>query len=296
MIINRENYLDEELKLIISTISEAIDKNWDTKMLRRFAAGESSLMNNLYQELLRIELFNYLQSTELFNNVIVNELIGSKLLPGIISLTAIAVKAIKDEEILEGIYSGEIKVAFSDSNLVPAADLADVIIIGKNFAWKEESEVEPFDSLDNSMKICMVKFKKAEVMNIDQKILLLNLSSQLVGAAEEVLNMGIEYAKKRIAFGKPIGSFQAIKHKLVDDAITIELSRSLCLEASRDQRYVEIAKYYASKRLIKVIMDGIQVHGGIGFTDDVDIHLYLRRALTLGRIYSKIKPSIPLID
>jgi len=249
-------------------------------------------MSALYQELLRLEIFPYLTSANLTEVAIINEVLGAKLIPGILTSTIIASKAINDEEILEGIYKGKIKVAISDSNLVPAADLADLIIIGKNFAWKEEVILISYESLDNSMKISRVEFKRSQPIEFDEEIAMLNLASQMVGGAEAVLNLSVEYAKNRIAFGKPIGSFQAVKHKLVDDAMIIELARSLYLKASKNIKFAPLAKYYANKKLLKVMIDGIQVHGGIGFTDDVDIHLYLKRLITLGKLYYNYKPSI----
>lgn len=249
-------------------------------------------MNNLFQELIKLEIFPYINSTTLYNASILNEILGSKLLPGIISSTSIAVKSIQDSEILEGIYSGRIKVAFSDTNLVPAADQADVIIIGNNLSWKEEVEIKSFNSLDNSMRISKVNVKRSRPLNFNSTNAMINIAAQIVGSAEAVVNMSIEYAKNRIAFGKPIGSYQAIKHKLVDDAISVELARSLYIEASRDPKLASVARYYAAKKLPKVIMDGIQIHGGIGFTDDIDIHLHLRRALTLSKVYHSVKPEV----
>ncbi|WP_235185574.1 acyl-CoA dehydrogenase family protein [Candidatus Acidianus copahuensis] len=231
-------------------------------------------------------------NSSLYNTAIINEVLGGKLLPGVITSTLIAVKSINDQQILDGIFSGRIKVAFSDSDLVPAADSADVIIVKDRMGWKEEAEINPYNSLDNSMKVSKVIFKKSQPINFDVNAALVNLASQIVGHAETVVNMSIEYDKNRIAFGKPIGSYQAIKHKLVDDAISVELARSLYLEATRNPEMAIVAKYYASKRLPKVIMDGIQVHGGIGFTEDIDIHLHLRRAITLGKIYHNLKPDV----
>jgi len=295
MIISRDVYIDEELKLIISSLEEAINRTWSTKLLRSYMEGKTSVMNELYQELIKLEVLPYLHSTSLFNSSIINEVIGGKLLPGIIASTFIAVKSIKDKQLLEDIFRGKVKVAFSDVNLVPAADQADVIIVGNNMVWKEEAVVTPYSSLDNSMKICRVSFNKSQQIEFDANNAMVNISAQIVGAAEAVVNMSVEYAKNRVAFGKPIGSYQAIKHKLVDDAIAVELARSLYLEASKDIRVASVARYYAAKKLPKVIMDGIQVHGGIGFTDDIDIHLYLRRALTLGKIYHNVKPDIESI-
>ena len=292
MLIDRNKYISEELAMVINSLEESLNRCWNTRLLRKFSEGDYNVMSALYQELLRLEIFPYLTSANLTEVAIINEVLGAKLIPGILTSTIIASKAINDEEILEGIYKGKIKVAISDSNLVPAADLADLIVIGKNFAWKEEVILISYESLDNSMKISRVEFKRSQPIELNEEIAMLNLASQMVGSAEAVLNLSVEYAKNRMAFGKPIGSFQAVKHKLVDDAMIIELARSLYLKASKNIKFAPLAKYYANKKLLKVMIDGIQVHGGIGFTDDVDIHLYLKRLITLGKLYYNYKPSI----
>jgi hypothetical protein len=292
MLIARDKYISEELAMIIKTLEESLNKCWNTKLLRKFIEGDYSVMNGLHQELLKLEIFPYLTSANLTDVAIINEVLGTKLLPGILASTIVATRSINDKEILEGIYKGKIKVAISDSNMVPAADLADLIIIGKNFAWKEEVVLTSYESIDNSMRISKVEFKKSQPIEFNEEIAMLNLASQMVGGAEAVLNLSVEYAKNRIAFGKPIGSFQAVKHKLVDDAMIIELARSLCLKASQNIKFAPLAKYYSNKKLLKVMIDGIQVHGGIGFTDDVDVHLYFKRLITLGKLYYNYKPNI----
>jgi len=113
------------------------------------------------------------------------------------------------------------------------------------------------------------------------------LATELVGTAQKALDMSIEYAKTRVQFGKPIGSFQAVKHKCVDMMVAVENARSLAYYAAWtvDTRNAEaatavpMAKAYASDMAKNVTSDAIQVHGGIGFTWEHDMHLFHRRAL-----------------
>jgi alkylation response protein AidB-like acyl-CoA dehydrogenase len=113
------------------------------------------------------------------------------------------------------------------------------------------------------------------------------LCVETVGVAQRALELSVEYARQRTQFGKPIGSFQAVKHKCVDMMVAIENARSLGYYAAWavDQRNrecssaVAMAKAYASDMGKNVTGDAIQVHGGVGFTWEHDIHLYYRRAL-----------------
>ncbi len=113
------------------------------------------------------------------------------------------------------------------------------------------------------------------------------LSAEMVGTAQKALDISVEYAKTRVQFGKPIGSFQAVKHKCVDMMVAVENARSLTYYAcwTVDERSAEaptavpMAKAYASDMAKNVTSEAIQVHGGIGFTWEHDMHLYHRRAL-----------------
>ncbi|MCV7343944.1 acyl-CoA dehydrogenase family protein [Mycolicibacterium rhodesiae] len=114
------------------------------------------------------------------------------------------------------------------------------------------------------------------------------LAVEQVGAAQHLLDLSVEYAKSRLQFGRQIGSFQAIKHKLADMLVDVEHARSAAYHAvwaltdgSDDPALAtSIAQAAASAALSHVAADTIQVHGGIGFTWEHQAHLYFKRAAT----------------
>jgi alkylation response protein AidB-like acyl-CoA dehydrogenase len=120
------------------------------------------------------------------------------------------------------------------------------------------------------------------------------LCAEMVGGTQKVLEDSTEYAKTRHQFGKPIGIYQAVSHKLADMLVLSESGRSATyyaawtVEADAPDRSLasSMAKAYVSDAYRKVAGDGIQVHGGIGFTWEHDMHLYFKRAkaseVTLG--------------
>jgi alkylation response protein AidB-like acyl-CoA dehydrogenase len=120
------------------------------------------------------------------------------------------------------------------------------------------------------------------------------LCAEMVGGAQKVLETSTDYAKTRHQFGKPIGIYQAVSHKLADMLVLSESSRSAtyyaawAVEADAPDRSMaaSMAKAYVSDAYRKIAGDGIQVHGGIGFTWEHDMHLYFKRAksseVTLG--------------
>ncbi len=112
------------------------------------------------------------------------------------------------------------------------------------------------------------------------------LCAEMCGGAQRVLDMTTEYAKIRIAFGKPIGSYQGVKHRAADMLVEVENAKSLTYYAgwAVDENAPEaplaasMAKAYASDAYRRVSGAGIQLHGGIGFTWEHDLHLYFKRA------------------
>jgi alkylation response protein AidB-like acyl-CoA dehydrogenase len=120
------------------------------------------------------------------------------------------------------------------------------------------------------------------------------LCAEMIGGGQKVLETSTEYAKTRQQFGKPIGIYQAVSHKLADMLVQSESARSATyyaawtVDADAPDRSLasSMAKAYVSDAYRKIAGDGIQVHGGIGFTWEHDMHLYLKRAkaseVTLG--------------
>jgi alkylation response protein AidB-like acyl-CoA dehydrogenase len=112
------------------------------------------------------------------------------------------------------------------------------------------------------------------------------LAAELVGTARRMADMTVAYAKERYQFGVPIGSFQAIQHKLADMSLAVERAQSavqyasMALDAGDPDRHraVHTAKAAAGGAATRAAKDGVQTHGGIGFTWEHDLHLFIRRA------------------
>ena len=112
------------------------------------------------------------------------------------------------------------------------------------------------------------------------------LAAEALGGAERVLEMTVQYVKERQQFGRPIGSFQAVKHRLADMMVQVEAARSAswyaaCVADEQDAELAEaaaIAKSYCCDAFYDCAASAIQLHGGIGFTWEHDAHLYFKRA------------------
>jgi alkylation response protein AidB-like acyl-CoA dehydrogenase len=114
----------------------------------------------------------------------------------------------------------------------------------------------------------------------------IGMAAEQVGGAQSALDMAVEYAKERIQFGQPIGSFQAIKHKCADVLLDVESARSAlyyALHAASEKTedlpaVASLVKAFCSDAFVLAAHENIQIHGGIGFTWEVPAHLYFKRA------------------
>ena len=112
------------------------------------------------------------------------------------------------------------------------------------------------------------------------------LAGEMMGGAQKVLETTVEYTKVREQFGRPIGSFQAVQHKCANMMVDVEGAKSAVYyaawavsnDAADARTAAAVAKAAASDAYRRVAADGIQVHGGIGFTWEHDMHLYFKRA------------------
>jgi alkylation response protein AidB-like acyl-CoA dehydrogenase len=153
----------------------------------------------------------------------------------------------------------------------------------------------PVQTLDATRKVAHVTFQNAGSERLEgspsslQRILdraSVGLAAEMLGAAERVVELAVEYAKQRVQFDRPIGSFQAVKHRAADMHLDVESLRNAVYYAAwaveRDHPDASLAasmaKAYASDAFRRVAAGGIQVHGGIGFTWEHDMHLYFKRA------------------
>jgi alkylation response protein AidB-like acyl-CoA dehydrogenase len=112
------------------------------------------------------------------------------------------------------------------------------------------------------------------------------LAAEQVGGAERCLEQAAEYSKTRLQFGRPIGSYQAIKHKCADMLVEVELARSAAYHAAfraladddDATMAAHVAKAYCSEAYVHAAAENIQIHGGMGFTWEHPAHLHFKRA------------------
>jgi alkylation response protein AidB-like acyl-CoA dehydrogenase len=190
-----------------------------------------------------------------------------------------------------------------DVHLFDCAEAEWVLISDENgaglFRRDDFAEIQPVPSMDNLVTLHRARLVDARpsfwtaAPELHERALLL-LSAFAVGIAEATRDMAVEYAKAREQFGRPIGSFQAIKHICADMAIRCEAA--LCQTAFASLVFAEghdgaafhatSSKLVACASAVKNASQNIQVHGAIGFTAEADPHLFLKRAHLVEQLWS----------
>jgi alkylation response protein AidB-like acyl-CoA dehydrogenase len=120
----------------------------------------------------------------------------------------------------------------------------------------------------------------------------LGISAELLGIMEGANSIALDYIKTRVQFGRPIGAFQVLQHRAVDQYVEVELTRSLLYQAVQtidagngSPAFFSAVKAKASQAALQVTKGAIQLHGAIGFTDEHDIGLYFKRAMALASLW-----------
>jgi len=200
----------------------------------------------------------------------------------LVETAGIAVQGMLEATIeVDEVVSGQMKVAVQ-SDLRPylvSAVSADFFLCSDDFTSVQDSELTEVKSIDPLRNIFKVSPTGVGGGKSNGAIL---TAAQLIGLSQRMVDMSVAYAKDRHQFGKPIGSFQAVKHQLANVYTQIEFTRPIIhLAAIKGGAAVHNAKVAAIDTAMLAAETAIQVHGGMGYTYEVDLHLFMKRAWAL---------------
>jgi len=229
------------------------------------------------------------------------EAVGAHVAPAPIVQSMIAVDALRDTSWSDGVLAGDAIACVAASGrreVVPYAPSADVAVfrrgdelvvadlrsqrvtrepaldVTREVGWLDVDSVRDVQAIGNGDALDRFVDRGATAY-----------AAELLGAAQHMLDESTEYAKQRVQFDRPIGSFQAVKHRLADMLVDVEGMRSAvywaawCIAAEHPDASVaaSTAKVWCSDAAKRVTASALQVHGGIGFTWEHDVHLFLKR-------------------
>lgn len=236
----------------------------------------------------------------------------AEILPGVVDGSTVIVWAappLDGEPTVSGRPAGDGVVLEGALELVQDAHVSDTLVVTIDVGGTRRQvlvsssapgvSVRVTKGLDLARRLCQVTMSGVEIaaerilphgddaaIERQRSAAIVLQCAESVGGAERLLEMTVEYARDRVQFGRPIGSFQAIKHKCANMLVWVEASKSATYYAALTvQDHLEeaalaasIAKSYVGQACADVAGEALQVHGGIGFTWEHDVHLYLRRA------------------
>ena len=185
--------------------------------------------------------------------------------------------------------------------MVPLADVADVIVVrcangqlGVLESARTNAAAHSSNGIDQSRKVFKITFDQGAVEPIPNLSgdalcsgLITLLSADAYGAADKLLELTVEYAKTREQFGQPIAQFQAVKHQLAEMALAVVTGRGLFWKAAREfdadsessAKSASMAKAHITDQAMQIARWAVELHGGIGFTWESDVHFYFKRLM-----------------
>jgi alkylation response protein AidB-like acyl-CoA dehydrogenase len=250
----------------------------------------------------------------LFESLIVLEEVGRSLAPSPLLASLVAAETLLAAgnaeacaRLLPRIAMGEVATVALDPELVLHGDQATILLAVVDGALVEadvDSATRTWvESMDQTVRLARVDLEGAATTLIAQDASAAVARAELVGAvgatalqiglAARALDMTVGYSRERVQFGRPIGSFQALKHRMADMLVLLEMSRSASWSASyavstgadNAAELAHIAKSYCSDALAAIAGETVQLHGGIAITWEHDAHLVFKRAHALGQLF-----------
>ena len=197
----------------------------------------------------------------------------------------------------DAIGSGTITAAWEPDRRVVSADTADLLAIGDGARWRvvpaSDVALEPRTSVDGARRL--FAFEPHAVDGpavVDEQAFdrgVLGFAAQLLGLTRRMLDLTVGYVTERRQFGVPVGSFQAVQHRLADARLALEFARPLVYRAAWSLAvgdpdapvHASMAKLQASTAALQTGRAALQCHGAIGYSYEYDLHLFLKRAWAL---------------
>ncbi len=206
-------------------------------------------------------------------------------------VAATALRAAGDEQHLAGLADGSVTAALALDGLaqVPHATQADLLLVARDdeLFVVEDFTTTPLEVLDPTRPQASVESSPGRPVGSAGHARDLQhacLAAECVGGAQRVLELVVEHLLVRSQFGRPLGSFQALRHRVADLTVAVEAARSTAWYAAQADVDLTVAaplaKAVASDAFVQVAGEAIQLFGGIGFTWEHDAHLYFKRAWT----------------
>ena len=291
--------MSEERDLLRDTVAALVEKHASPEAVRKAAASERGYDEALWKMLCEqvgaaaLVVPEELGGAggELADAAVVVEELGKGLVPTPLLGTTLAELALltapeSDSELLEELAAGtKIGTVAFDTNFVISGDVADVVITtdGDQLRRVTEFTANPVATMDPTRRLASIEAQGDTEIGPDPGLAdtaAILLAAEQIGAAAKCLDLTVAYTKDRVQFGRPIGSFQALKHRMADLYVAVQSARAVVNDAVAEPSPTSaaLARFSASEAFSKVVGEAVQMHGGIAITWEHDIQLYFKRA------------------
>ncbi|MDX1871145.1 acyl-CoA dehydrogenase family protein [Mycolicibacterium sp. 120266] len=289
--------MSEERELLRDTVAALVDKHAGPEAVRAAMVSDRGYDEQLWQLLCEQVGAAALVVPEelggaggqLADAAVVLEELAKALVPTPLlgtTLAELALLAADVHEPLEGLAEGtSIGTVVFDPEFVVNGDVADVVIAadGANLTRWNTFTAQAKTTMDLTRRLSAVTPAETSPLGADPGLAdtaALLMAAEQVGAASRVLDLTVSYTKDRVQFGRPIGSFQALKHRMADLYVRVSATRAVVNDAIAEPSpaAAALARFMASETLSTVTAEAIQLHGGIAITWEHDIQLYFKRA------------------
>jgi hypothetical protein len=291
--------MSEERELLRQTVAALVDKHATPAAVRQAMESESGYDQSLWKLLCEqvgaaaLVVPEELGGAggELADAAVVLEELGKALAPTPLLGTTLAEIALlsadePDAETIERLAEGSaIGAVVFDPEFVINGGVADVVVAadGTTLTRWTEFTATPVGTMDPTRRLARVQPAGTAVIGADPGLAdtaAILMAAEQIGAAGKCLDMTVEYTKDRVQFGRPIGSFQALKHRMADLYVAVQSARAVVDEAVAEPSATSaaLARLVASEAFSKVAAESVQMHGGIAITWEHDIQLYFKRA------------------
>lgn len=291
--------MSEERQLLRETVAALVDKHASPSAVRQAMESERGYDESLWALLCEqvgaaaLVVPEELGGAggELADAAVVLEELGKALVPTPLLGTTLAELAVlagdePDSEALEGLAEGtRLGAVVFDAGYVVNGDIADVVIAadGDRLSRWTRFTAHRVDAMDPTRRLARVEADETVDIGADPGLAdhaALLLAAEQIGAASRCLDLTVQYTKDRVQFGRPIGSFQALKHRMADLYVAVQSARAVVAEAiaAPSPTSAALARFTASEAFTNVAAEAVQMHGGIAITWEHDIQLYFKRA------------------
>ncbi len=208
------------------------------------------------------------------------------------------------DDTLEQLAAGEaIGAVVFDPGYVVNGDVADVVIAVEDASLARWNDVttEAVQTMDPTRRLARLTPGSTTAIGTDPGLAdtaAILLAAEQIGAAARCLELTVEYTKERVQFGRPIGSFQALKHRMADLYVAVQSARAVVGDAIADPTPVSaaLARLAATEAFTKVAGEAIQMHGGIAITWEHDIQLYFKRAHGSAQLLGSVSDQLRQLE